>query len=172
MDGRMTPETDSFEPGPQTQRAFRDALGRFATGVTVITTPTAEGPIAIVANSFASLSLDPPLVLWSPARASRRFHHFAEARDYAIHVLAADQAELCAEVARDGYVFGPGDLAENEHGVPILENALARFDCRQEAVHSGGDHVIIVGRVLRVRLREGEPLLFLKGQYGGFRAFC
>lgn len=169
MDGAMSMASETFEPGPETQRAFRDALGQFATGVTIVTTQTADGPIAIAANSFASLSLDPPLVLWSPAKASARFRFFAEAQHFAIHVLAADQATLCTEVAKDARRFRPGDLAENDRGVPLIEDALAHFECAREAVHDGGDHVIVVGRVERVRMREGEPLLFLKGQYGAFR---
>ncbi|WP_211238695.1 flavin reductase family protein [Roseivivax isoporae] len=161
---------DTFEPGPETQRAFRDALGRFATGVTIVTTQTADGPIAITANSFASLSLDPPLVLWSPAKASSRFSYFAEADHFAIHVLGTDQAQLCGEVARDGRRFRPGDLTENDKGVPLIGSALAHFECAREAVHDGGDHVIVVGRVERVRMRDGDPLLFLQGRYGAFRA--
>ncbi|SFE38574.1 NADH-FMN oxidoreductase RutF, flavin reductase (DIM6/NTAB) family [Roseivivax sediminis] len=170
MDGAMDTENQTFQPGPDTTRAFRDALGRFATGVTIVTTQTPDGPIAITANSFASLSLDPPLVLWSPAKASARFVPFTEAQHFAIHVLAADQAALCSEVARDARRFRPGDLTENENGVPLIETALAHFECARDAVHDGGDHVIVVGRVQRVRMREGEPLLFLNGQFGGFRA--
>lgn len=170
MDGGMSMNHETFEPGPDNARAFRDALGRFATGVTIVTTQTEDGPIAITANSFASLSLDPPLVLWSPAKASSRFKPFAEAEHFAIHVLAADQAALCTEVAKDARRFRPGDLTENENGVPLIETALAHFECRRDAVHDGGDHVIVVGRVERVRMREGDPLLFLNGQYGGFQA--
>ena len=170
MDGSMSMEEQTFEPGPETQRAFRDALGRFATGVTIVTTQTPDGPIAITANSFASLSLDPPLVLWSPAKASSRFGPFTEARHFAIHVLAADQAVLCSEVAKDARRFRPGDLTENDKGVPLIDGALAHFECAREAIHDGGDHVIVVGRVERVRRRDGEPLLFLNGQYGEFAA--
>ncbi|MCE0505080.1 MULTISPECIES: flavin reductase family protein [unclassified Roseivivax] len=167
----MSTMDEIFEPGPGRERDFRDALGRFATGVTIVTTQTEDGPIAITANSFASLSLDPPLVLWSPAKASSRFKPFAEAQHFAIHVIATDQAALCGEVAKDARRFRPGDLTENENGVPLIESALAHFECAREAVHDGGDHVIVVGRVQRVRMREGEPLLFLQGRYGAFQAF-
>ncbi|ETX15297.1 flavin oxidoreductase [Roseivivax halodurans JCM 10272] len=171
MDGGMSmAEQQTFEPGPDNQRDFRDALGRFATGVTIVTTQTQDGPIAIAANSFASLSMEPPLVLWSPAKASKRFGYFADAQHFAIHVLAADQAALCSEVAKDARRFRPGDLAENEKGVPLIDTALAHFECSREAVHDGGDHVIVVGRVERVRMRAGEPLLFVGGQYGAFQA--
>ncbi len=162
--------TKSFVPGPDTQRAFRDALGQFATGVTIVTTQTAEGPLAITANSFASLSLDPPLVLWSPARASNRFVPFTECDSYSIHVLAEDQGDLCHAVARDGRALGDDILSEGAHGAPVLETALARYDCIRHAVHDGGDHAIVVGRVTQVTQRTGSPLLFLNGQLGGFAA--
>jgi flavin reductase (DIM6/NTAB) family NADH-FMN oxidoreductase RutF len=154
-----TPEDPGFEPTPATARAFRDALGAFATGVTVITTPGPDGLVGITANSFASLSLDPPLVLWSPARSSRRFHLFADAARFSIHVLGAAQAELALHFTRH-----PHPPAEG------LGSVLARFDCARHAVHEGGDHAIVVGRVLRVWHRPGAPLVFHAGQFGGLAA--
>lgn len=154
-DGSMT--DPGFVPGPDTQRAFRDALGAFATGVTVITTDGPEGPVGITANSFASLSLDPPLVLWSPARASRRFAIFAGAERFAIHVLGADGTEVARHFTRTG------DLPEGGLGA-----VLARFDCARHAVHEGGDHALIVGRVLRAWHAPGAPLVFHAGRFGGF----
>jgi len=163
----MTAE-DSFTPGPGTERAFRDALGMFATGVTVVTAIGSKGPVGITANSFASLSLDPPLVLWSPARASRRFAAFASARHYAIHVLAAEQFALGRHFAREGLDFDMPGIAVNPEGVPILPDSLARFECRRQAVHDGGDHAIVVGEVLRACARDGAPLVFSAGRYGRF----
>jgi flavin reductase (DIM6/NTAB) family NADH-FMN oxidoreductase RutF len=149
-----------FQPTPATTRAFRDALGSFATGVTVITTPGDDGqPVGITANSFASLSLDPPLVLWSPARSSRRFDLFAGADHYAIHVLGAAQGELAQHFTRNPHPPEAG-----------LGPVLARFDCTRHAVHEGGDHAIVVGRVLRVWHRPGAPLVFHGGQFRGFSA--
>jgi flavin reductase (DIM6/NTAB) family NADH-FMN oxidoreductase RutF len=150
------------------QRALRDALGRFATGITIITIPTLEGPMGFTANSFASLSLDPPLVLWSPAKASARFPFYAAARHYAIHVLGAEQADLSRRFVRGGAGFDGLDHEMNAEGVPIVPNTLSRFDCVQDATHEGGDHLIIVGRVLRAVFREGAPLLFSQGAYGRF----
>lgn len=146
-----------FVPGPETARAFRDALGSFATGVTVVTADTPQGPVGITANSFASLSLDPPLVLWSPARSSRRFPVFAQAEAFAIHILAAGQDAVARHFTRQP------ELPEGGLG-PVL----ARFDCLREAVHEGGDHAIIVGRVLRVLHSPGAPLVFHAGRFGGF----
>lgn len=146
-----------FEPSAETARAFRDALGTFATGVTVITTQTPAGPVGITANSFASLSLEPPLVLWSPARASRRFETFAQAEVFSIHILSQGQSELARHFTRTG------DLPPEGLG-PVL----ARFDCARHAVHEGGDHAIVVGRVLRARHAAGAPLIFHGGRFGGF----
>ena len=166
---RMDP--DVFVPGPTTERQFRDALGAFSTGVTVITTHSAIGPLGITANSFASLSMDPPLVLWSPAKVSRRFEAFAEAAHFAIHVLACDQPDLGGHFARQGHDFDlPGglDVTVNAQGVPILPGCLAVFECAREACHDGGDHAIVVGRVLAARHRLGAPLVFHGGGYGRF----
>ncbi|PVH28570.1 flavin reductase family protein [Pararhodobacter oceanensis] len=166
-------DLDVFLPGPATERQFRDALGAFSTGVTVITTDSAIGPLAITANSFASLSLDPPLVLWSPAKASRRFEAFAEAPHFAIHVLAADQAALGAHFARQGHDFNlpDGQVASvNAQGVPILPGCLAVFECAFEARHDGGDHAIIIGRVVAARHRNAAPLVFHAGRFGQFIA--
>lgn len=149
-------------------RVFRDALGRFATGVTLVTIKGPDGPMGFIANSFASLSLDPALVLWSPAKASQRYPFFATARHYAIHVLGQNHADLPARFSRGGQGFAGLDWQGNDEGVPVLPGAIARFDCVQHATHDGGDHLIIVGHVLRLSLEEGEPLVFAKGRFGGF----
>jgi flavin reductase (DIM6/NTAB) family NADH-FMN oxidoreductase RutF len=166
MDGQQmttlgfAPETDA--------RAFRTALGRFATGVTVITTQGPDGPLGFTANSFAALSLDPPLVLWSPAKSSSRFPVFSKAQAFAIHVLAADQASIGARFVRGGAGFDGLDHDLTDQGVPVLAEALARFDCHLHATHEGGDHLIVVGRVDQAMYREGAPLVFSQGGYGGF----
>jgi flavin reductase (DIM6/NTAB) family NADH-FMN oxidoreductase RutF len=159
-----------FTPGPETVHDFRHALGRFATGVTIVTAAGDDGPVGITANSFASVSLDPPLVLWSPARASRRFGVFERAGAFAIHILDESQIDLCRHFVAHGHpptglVWGRGD-----NGTPVLPACLARFDCVPHAAHDGGDHLILVGRVTHAVVREGTPLVFLGGAYGGFRA--
>ncbi len=159
----MTDAPISFVPTGDTGRQLRDAFGRFATGVTVVTAQGPDGPSAITANSFASVSLDPALVLWSPSRTSRRFDLFTNVTHYAIHVLAADQHDLCWSVAKDRQGFDMDTLGRNENGVPILADCLARFDCARYAVHDGGDHAIVVGQILRATYRSGTPLAF----YGG-----
>lgn len=167
-DGGALSTMTSFIPGPDTQRAFRNALGQFATGVTVVTTDTPDGPLGITANSFASVSLDPPLVLWSPAKASRRFPPFEAATRYAIHVLAEDQTHTCGRFSKDGYDFDGLAWHRGAHGVPLIDGCLARFECERVAAHDGGDHLIIVGRVLAAEMRDGAPLLFASGRYGRF----
>lgn len=167
-DGGAFQGMTSFTPSADTQREFRDALGRFATGVTVVTTPTGHGPLGITANSFASVSLDPPLVLWSPARASRRFPAFAAAERYAIHVLGADQIDLCRRFSKEGLDFDGLDWKPAGDGVPLIAGCLARFHCARVSAHDGGDHLIIVGRVLEAQHRDGQPLLFSCGSYGRF----
>lgn len=160
----------SFSPEAD-DRGFRSALGSFATGVTVVTALDSQGvPAGITANSFASVSLDPPLVLWSPKRASRRFALFAEAPVFAIHVLARDQQALCDHFVRNQSGFDALSWHEGPEGLPLLQGCLARFLCRREAVLDGGDHAIILGRVWEVARRDGAPLVFQGGKYGKFQA--
>ena len=158
----------TFIPGPDTSRTYRDALGCFGTGVTVVTTLTDNGPLAMTANSFASVSLDPAMVLWCAAKRSMRHDAFVAARDYAIHVMSEDQQNLALHFARTGCDFSQFDWKANENGLPILQGCLARFECRQTALHTAGDHSIIVGQVLKAAHRPGSGLMYKRGQYGGF----
>ncbi len=151
-------------------RAFRTALGRFATGVTVITAASDEGPTGFTANSFAAVSLNPALVLWSPAKASSRFALFSGAPFFAIHVLGAGQAGLASRFLRGGAGFDGLAHDVAPEGMPTLPGTLARFDCALHAAHDGGDHAIVIGRVLRAAYGEGSPLIFSQGCYGGFEA--
>ncbi|WP_417604124.1 flavin reductase family protein [Primorskyibacter flagellatus] len=162
----MTAEPYSFDPETEDPRAFRAALGKFITGVTIITCESGTGPIGITANSFASLSLDPPLVLWAPAKSSQRYPFYMAAEHFAIHVMGAEQSEISNGFARDGNVFDVLDWETSEHGVPLIGGCLSRFECTRIAQHDGGDHSIIIGRVTRVMTRPGKPLAFFAGKYG------
>lgn len=166
--GAALGQAAEFVPGPANARQFRDALGCFATGVTLITIDSAQGPMGFAANSFASVSLDPALVLWSLARSSRRAPHYLAAQHYAIHILPETAQGLLARFTREGHGFDGLSYTRNAEGVPVLDMALARFDCRQHAVHEGGDHAIILGEVLRATRQGGDPLVFHQGRYGGF----
>ncbi len=164
----MNAQPQSFDPAEADPRAFREALGRFGTGVTVITCNTPTGPMGITANSFASVSLDPPLVLWSPAKGSSRYPFFMAAKHFAVHVMGDEQFGLCGSFARSGNAFDDCDWETSDAGVPLLNGCLSRFECETTATHDAGDHSIIVARVSRVTTRQGDPLLFFGGKYGGF----
>ncbi len=152
-------------PPEDDPRGYRDALGSFATGVTVITTSSADGPVGITANSFASVSLDPPLVLWSPAKTSNRFDYFKDAQRFAIHVLDGHQQAICDGFTREASAFDGLDWQASAHGIPLIDGCLARFECRRETYHDAGDHIIIVGRVESAAWRTGMPLLFQGGRF-------
>lgn len=161
----IIPGNDS---GPETGRAYRDALGCFGTGVSVVTTVTKNGPLAITANSFASVSLDPALVLWCPAKASPRHDAFAAAQTYTIHIMSEDQQPLAIHFARSGTDFDGVGWHCGEDNTWHLRGCLARFECRRTQVHDGGDHSIVLGQVTRAWFRSGSGLMFKRGQYGGF----
>ncbi|APZ53304.1 flavin reductase family protein [Salipiger abyssi] len=164
----MSETPQSFDPAETDPRAFRDALGRFVTGVTVITCATQDGPLGIAANSFASLSLDPPLVLWSPAKSSGRYPFFVAAQHFAIHILSSEQEAICRGFARSGDSFDLAEWQRSPEGVPLIEDCVARFECEKVAEHDGGDHTILIGKVHRVATLPGDPLIFCGGRYGGF----
>ncbi len=150
-------------------RSLRDAFGQFATGVTVVTTLNDAGdPIGLTANSFASVSLEPPLVSWCVDKSSTRFKEFAEAKYYTISVLTQDQEDisnLFASRSWDDSVFNDVDWFAGHHGVPQLKSCMARFHCRTEHLYEGGDHLIVVGAVEGYDSDPQEPLLFLQGRY-------
>lgn len=156
-----------FTPLPDfTERELRDALGRFATGVTVVTTLGPEGPLGITANSFASVSLSPPLVLWSPARTSRRFPAFEAASHFAVHVLGEGQRALAERFTSNKQGFAGLEAEAGIGGAPLLAGCAARFECRHAAAYDGGDHLIIVGEVLRLaQAGDVPPLLYWRGGY-------
>ena len=157
-----------FVPDASTARSFRNALGTFPTGVTIVTVETENGPMGMTVNSFSSVSLDPPLVLWSPAKTSSRHGFFVTADNFAIHVLDANQNLLCARFTRGGQGFDALPFDRNEEGVPIIPGTLSRFECARVSVHDAGDHSIVIGKVLRAAHREGEPLCFARGAFGRF----
>ncbi|MFK8047964.1 MAG: flavin reductase family protein [Halioglobus sp.] len=149
-------------------RDLRNALGRFATGVCVISTVNSEGrPVGMTANSFSSVSLDPPLVLWSLQSNSDVYDAFATPSHFAINVLANTQEDLSNLYAKKGdHLMEADHFSAGQHGSPVVHNALVTFECELETTHAGGDHLIVIGRVLNVVSgSEGEPLLFFSGGY-------
>jgi len=163
-------QEETFTPDDRDDRALRAAFGRFATGITVVTIAGPDGPMGFIANSFSSVSLDPPLVLWALAKSSVRYAQFHAARHFAIHVLCAEQHPLISRFIRGCVGFEGLAYHINAASVPILPGALARFDCDQHATHDGGDHQIILGRVTRATCGGGMPLVFCHGLFGGFTA--
>ncbi|MGS4943910.1 flavin reductase family protein [Meridianimarinicoccus sp. RP-17] len=155
-----------FLPGPGMERPYRDALGTFATGVTIVTAAAPDGPVAITVNSFASVSLSPALVLWSIDLGSDRCPLFRNATHSAIHVLGREQALLARHFAKNGRDFNGQDWSLSDMGVPLLAGCPARLECELVADHPGGDHRILVNQVLRVTRAPGEPLLFAGGAFG------
>ena len=146
---------------------FRRALGQFPTGVTVITTRTSAGTRAgMTANSFASVSIDPPMVLWCPGKHVRSLAHFEEATHFAINVLASDQHHVSGQFARPAAdKFAGIGVHEGIAGVPLIDGAVAVFECRTVARHDAGDHVIYVGEVERYEYEPADPLIFHAGAY-------
>lgn len=153
--------------GGHDARELRNALGRFPTGVTVITTRAPGGKMeGMTANSFSALSLDPPLVLWSISRKAGSLPSFLESGHFAINVLGAGQADISHRFAtpRENKFE---DLAV-EHGFggsPLLPGVLAVFECKTESTIEGGDHLLFVGRVHKITYGEGDPLIFNAGKY-------
>ena len=146
---------------------FRKALGSFATGVTIITARDAKGaPVGLTVNSFNSVSLSPPLVLWSLAETSNNLPVFRAATHWAVHVLAADQDALSGRFARKGAdKFAGLDIEAGLGEVPLLRGCTARFQCRTAFQYQGGDHLIFVGDVLAFDRRDSAPLVFHGGAY-------
>jgi flavin reductase (DIM6/NTAB) family NADH-FMN oxidoreductase RutF len=149
------------------ERDFRNALGQFATGVTVVTAVNPDGhPVGMTVSSFNSVSLQPALVLWSLGRHAGSFPVFAQASHYAIHVLAAHHKDWAMQFAQRGIDrFAGIDWQANAHGVPLLPEALATFECRARSQYAEGDHLIMVGEVHACRhLSDAAPLLYHGGQ--------
>ena len=148
-------------------RELRHALGHYATGVAVVTARAHDGaPAGLTCNSFTSVSLDPPLVQWSIARASRFHAAMAGASHFAVHVLERRQLELARQFSsRQPDRFAGVELEDGLAGLPLLRHFHARFQCQSHARHDAGDHTILIGRVLRFDEREGEPLVFYRGGY-------
>ena len=148
-------------------RDYRDALGLYPTGVALVTVMNAGSARAMTVNSFASVSLNPPLILWSVAKDSARYDLFVNARIFAVNVLAADQEALASACAQnDDLETGGGSWSAGAGGAPLVDGAVARFECVREAVHPGGDHDIIVGRVTGFdRPRAAPALVFHRSGY-------
>ena len=151
-------------------RLFRDVLGRFASGVTVVTTTSNDEPVGMTCQSFSSVSLDPPLVLFIPAKSSRSWPLIQRSGKFCVNFLAADQAELSNTMASRGAdKFGAVKWTPSAAtGSPILAGSLAHVDCTIHTVHEAGDHYVVIGRVVDLDtdgVDDADPLLFFEGKY-------
>jgi len=146
---------------------LRRALGRFVTGVTIVTCRDAGGvPVGLTANSFNALSLDPPLVLWSLRRASGSIAAFTQASHFAVNVLAEEQVELSRRFARPSSAkFDAGEWTDGQGGAPVLAGCVAVFECRRRSHHEAGDHLLFIGEVERIAASAVAPLVYHAGHY-------
>ncbi|WP_147275968.1 flavin reductase family protein [Pelagibacterium lacus] len=164
-DQNASPSVDMGDPLAD-PRAFRRCLGQYATGVTIVTASADGVMVGVTANSFASVSMTPPLVLWSLQNNSTSYDVFTRATHFAINILAADQIELSQRFAKSGpEKFDGVTLSEGAGGAPILDGAAAVLECRREVEHPTGDHLIMVGHVERYRRSETAALVFERGRY-------
>ncbi|MBA3730520.1 MAG: flavin reductase family protein [Sphingomonas sp.] len=149
-------------------RTLRDALGCFATGVTVVTCLDSGGaPVGLTANSFTALSLDPPLLLVCVAKSAASAGPLAAAESFAVNVLQTGQQPASITFSsRVDDRFGSTEWSVGEHGAPVLMKSLSVFECRRNAVHDGGDHFILIGEVVKASFESGlDPLLYFRGRY-------
>jgi 3-hydroxy-9,10-secoandrosta-1,3,5(10)-triene-9,17-dione monooxygenase reductase component len=151
-------------------RRFRDVLGCFASGITVVTTVSNGSPVGMTCQSFSSVSLEPPLVLFVPARTSRAWPVIQRTGRFCVNVLASDQEHISTQMASKGtdkfagIEWRPAEVT----GSPVLEGTLAHLDCTIHAVHEAGDHYVVIGRVEHLATADGaaeEPLLYFRGRY-------
>src|SRR6266566_3395393 len=160
------------DSSPIDPRDFRNALGTFATGVTIVTAMAADGkPYGITCNSFASVSLNPPLVLWSLVIYSSSLSAFQNASHFAVNVLGASQQALANKFAKSSDdKFAGVEWTPGLGNAPVLADSVANFQCRAANRYYGGDHVIFLGAVEAYSYNRNEPLLFARGGYGRFAA--
>ncbi len=148
-------------------RPLKDAFGKFATGIAIATCVDAKGEIrALTINSFTSVSLDPALLLWCLENKTSAYAQFMEADGYALSVLGADQAALSNRFAgREPEPLSPDEFEIWETGAPLLKSRIAGFDCRIHRRHKAGDHVILIGEVVRFDSTNGAPLVYFSSNY-------
>jgi flavin reductase (DIM6/NTAB) family NADH-FMN oxidoreductase RutF len=167
-----TPVSAVAPSGTIDPRELRNALGSFATGVTIVTTRTADGRnVGLTCNSFASVSLNPPLVLWSLVNHSSNLTAFQECSHFTVNVLGHEQGDLAMKFARSGDdKFADVSWKPGLGGAPILAGCVAHFQCRSADRYYGGDHVIFLGAVEAFAHVPDAPLIFSRGKFGAFLA--
>ncbi len=154
------------------QARFREVLGHFATGITIVTADEEGEPVGFTCQSFAALSLDPPMVILAPAKSSTSWPRIAQAGAFCVNVLEAHQESIARTFAVtgsdkfDGVEWAPGPVT----GSPMIAGSLATIECTLGAIYEGGDHELVTGHVVALGLGEGSPLLFYRSGFGRFVA--
>ena len=160
----MTEHTSAFD-----QARFREVLGHFATGVTIVTAMEQDGPVGFTCQAFSALSLDPPLVVLAPAKSSTSWPKIAAAGAFCVNVLESRQEALCRSFSVSGAdKFAGIGYSTSVTGAPVLDGTLASIECELEQVIDAGDHELVLGRVLALEVNEGTPLLYYRGGFGSF----
>lgn len=150
-------------------RDLRQIFSSFATGVTVMTAYGKDGsPVGITANSFTSVSLEPPMVLWCLDNRSRHLQAFCKGAPFAVHILSEEQEDMAMQFARSGASALERDGAAHCGPAPKIEEVLARIECRVADLHIAGDHTIIIGEIVKAEMVETPPLVFQRSRFGRF----
>jgi 3-hydroxy-9,10-secoandrosta-1,3,5(10)-triene-9,17-dione monooxygenase reductase component len=167
LHGPSVPVAEEDPDAEANSRKFRDVLGRFCTGVTVVTSMSNGEPVGMTCQSFSSVSLDPPLVLFCPAKSSRAWPQMQRAGYFCVNLLSHDQLDLSNAFARTGAdKFAGVSWRPSATGAPLLDGVLGWVDCTIYAVHEAGDHYVVIGRVMDLGVEEApHPLLFYRGRY-------
>ena len=151
------------------QARFREVLGHFATGITIVTANEEGVPVGFSCQSFAALSLDPPMVLLAPAKSSTSWPRIAQAGAFCVNILGEHQEAVCRAFAvSGGDKFDGVDWTPGVTGAPILAGSLAHVECTLEAIYEGGDHELVTGLVVSMGSSDGTPLLFYRSGFGRF----
>jgi flavin reductase (DIM6/NTAB) family NADH-FMN oxidoreductase RutF len=148
---------------------FKEVMGNYPTGVTVVTTVNEQGvPLGLTVNSFASVSLDPLLILWSIDKRVSSYEEFIKTDKFAVHVLASDQSDICSLFASKGVDrFGNCEWKLSEHSLPIIAGASGVMQCKMYKTIEAGDHTILIGEVIDIISEKKEPLLYHRRKFGG-----
>jgi 3-hydroxy-9,10-secoandrosta-1,3,5(10)-triene-9,17-dione monooxygenase reductase component len=149
---------------------FKAVMGRFTTGVAVVTALEKEGPVGFTCQSFISLSLDPPLAALAPAKSSTSWPRIREAGSFCVNILSETQNWICQAFAKSGGdKFVGVNWSPGVTGAPLIDSSLAWIECTLELAHDAGDHELVIGRVVDLRVGTGAPLLFYQGRFAGLR---
>jgi 3-hydroxy-9,10-secoandrosta-1,3,5(10)-triene-9,17-dione monooxygenase reductase component len=153
------------------QARFREVLGHFATGITIVTATDEGEPVGFSCQSFAALSLDPPMVILAPAKSSTSWPRIARAGSFCVNILGEDQEAVCRAFAvSGGDKFDGVDWSPGVTGSPLIEGSLATVECTLGAIYEGGDHELVTGHVVDMEIGNGSPLLFYRSGFGRFEA--